>query len=754
MSTDNKQANKSSNRTKMPFIIGLILVAIVVLANLIMYNIPIQIDLTKSQVYSLSNVTMELLRDLEEPLHATIYISEDIPAALSGTTIKRNIQDLMDDFKTYGRANFDYTFIEIGSGEEDDVKRNEAKKLGIEPVNVEIPERIKKTTAQIIAGINLTYENYQESMQINLWDPSRMEYELIKRIEKMIVKKPLTEILERVDKPIQITAYITTNYQTEEIREKVNEIINDFVSANEDKINYKETIVKTDREYNEAVRKNITFNTSIDFSTMRSTVIGYGIAFEYSGKSKSIPNVTDLVENEALFKREIEDNIISVLPKENRIGIVMKEYDFGQMWSLMNNQFLQQIRMSFPENQIQQFIGQVVQEAGKFENPSLQYFQQFSEEFYDIGFVNLDDIENEVDKYQALVVVSTNATYSDWELFHLDRFIMSGKPVAFLVNSVGPDYLKYMPLGQQRTPFPSNGKKRTHNLYDFVKNYGVEVKENVIRGSQGFNTGDGYRYPLWLAINEYDTTPATKKFNLVTHMGWANSVETTDTLSEDVKATPFLKTTKSAALLSKNGDAYPIDILNYIDKDRVKPSEENEGQYTIGYLLEGEFTSYFKGKSVPEKEEDKEEQESDNAEADKNNESSEEEKPHEKYSVIEKSQHPTKLAVIGDRDFISDWMAQFIGYGIVNNIALMQNTIDWMIGEDTFIPVRGKSVRPTQLDREVVETLHGSIMWGNTIGIPLIIIIIGMIVWMVRSKKREALYKRFNNPIEKVEDTE
>ncbi|MFW5799320.1 MAG: Gldg family protein [Spirochaetota bacterium] len=744
MSNENNKKN-TNHKDRMPLIIGLVLLGIVLIGNIIMYNIPFQIDLTRSKAYSLSGVTLDLLRKLKDPLNVTIYISEDIPASLNGTTIRRNLQDIMKDFKTYGRANFDYTFVEIGQGQEDDKKRAEAKKLGIEPVVVEIPERIKKTTAQIIAGISISYEKYQESMQIDLRDPTRLEYELVKRIEKMIVKKPINEQLTTAEAKVKITSYVTPDFQQKPIRTQVNDVLNEIKNVNPEKIEIEEKILQTERDYNEAVSRNINLNRSIDFENMSEYITGFGISINYMGKSESIPSVKDLAENTTLFKKEIKDNIANVLSKKSRVGIVMKDYEIISDWMKQNQNIIQQFSMQLSQQQINQLLGLIQKEADKFENPSMEYLTQMSKEFYNIEMVDLNNIENITENYEALIVVSTNSELSEWELFHLDRFIMTGKPVSFLANSIGPNYVKYVPIGeQQRSPFASYASKRSHNLYKVLENYGVKLNDDLIKGSQSFTSTDAYRYPLWLAVNYYRDTPVTKKFNLTTHFGWVSSLETNDEVIENnnIKATPFLQTTNAAQLLKREQDGdYEINILRYVE-DGIVPETTEQGKYNIGYLLEGSFKSLFEGQNVPERPVEEDSEDSQKGENNTEEETNKEEKKN--YTIIDKSPENTKIAVISDRDFISDWMAQFVGYGIINNIALMQNTIDWMIGKDSLIPVRGKSVRPAQLNQETADKYHNVILWGNVLGLPLIVILIGLILWIRDANKKEKLLKEFN----------
>ncbi len=751
----NKEQRKFSVQA---LVIGLILIGVVLLINMIMYNIPVQADLTISKAYSLSNTTIDLMRKLDKSLQITVYISQGLP-------VRRQMQDLMDDLKTYSGGKFSYKFIEIGDGstEEDKNNRQRALELGIQPSKSVKQGMTELSLKEIIVGLNITYGLFQESMNVNPDDPSKIEYELVKKIEKMSVRKPLDVLLKNIDSNVTITTYITEQYLTNPIKKELDTIIDKVKQYNPEKVIVQEKIVKPNSpEISEAQNKGIFFRQEIQFAGAGSLTIipvGYGLSFSYNGQERSLANVIEEVKENntntlkliANIDAKIEDKIVEILPRadKKKIGVIIKPYDITMIWRFANPIF-QNLGQQLPEDQVKYVLDAVKKDIDRLENPSTQALTQLSRDFYDVEMVDLENIENIADKYNAIIVLSTNSQLTEWELFHIDRYIMLGKPVAFLVDSVALNNLNYFPMylfGQQQPPFVETAKKTSHNFKDMLNTYGIKLNENLIYETQASVIGSGFKYQLWPSINYYDNTPITNRFGLTTTFGWISSVDVDkeNIAKNGIEAVPFLKTSETAGLLAKEGEDYKVDIMKYIE-NKATPIVEKEGQYTFGYMLKGSFDSFFKGKKVPEK-----------PKKEGTTETPEEAKPEEtkKYNIIDKSNPDAKVVVIGDRDFIADWwisfwLDNFRDEKILNNVDLMLNTLDWMVGEDKFISIRGKSAKPIQLNQEIVNKSHDFIMWGTSLGLPILVIIVGIFLFINDQSRKRALLERFNKRSDKV----
>jgi hypothetical protein len=74
----------------------------------------------------------------------------------------------------------------------------------------------------------------------------------------------------------------------------------------------------------------------------------------------------------------------------------------------------------------------------------------------------------------------------------------------------------------------------------------------------------------------------------------------------------------------------------------------------------------------------------------------------------------------------------------------MQNTIDWMVGNEQLIPVRGKSVEPPQINRKIADEYHGIILWGNVLFVPILVIILGIVYIIINQFRKKEIFKAFN----------
>ena len=88
---------------------------LLIVANLVVLNIWTsrmfgRIDLTENKVYTLSDVTKEIIRELEEPLTIKAYFTKDLPAPYNN--ISRYVEDQLAEMKAYGKGKFRFEFLD------------------------------------------------------------------------------------------------------------------------------------------------------------------------------------------------------------------------------------------------------------------------------------------------------------------------------------------------------------------------------------------------------------------------------------------------------------------------------------------------------------------------------------------------------------------------------------------------------------------------------------------------------------------
>jgi ABC-2 type transport system permease protein len=113
-------------------VVVLLTIAIVFVLNAIMSGIPVPLDLTENQIYTLSDASKRAVEDLDEPIQVKVFISPDLPAPFH--ILGQQIGDLLED---YTAASDDKLSYQIISPSADDTDAEEAARgYGIEKVGI------------------------------------------------------------------------------------------------------------------------------------------------------------------------------------------------------------------------------------------------------------------------------------------------------------------------------------------------------------------------------------------------------------------------------------------------------------------------------------------------------------------------------------------------------------------------------------------------------------------------------------------
>ena len=315
--------------------------------------------------------------------------------------------------------------------------------------------------------------------------------------------------------------------------------------------------------------------------------------------------------------------------------------------------------------------------------------------------------------------------------FEIDQFIMRGGKVIFLLDVM----MLNEQLGLQAMPARSG-------LDDLLASYGVQLKNEIVQEHPGYSAqaqfSQGFmsflvRYPLWpktvKGLFNPDNPITSRLESLV--LPWTAPLELTvpgDEIAErereqagepapentasEVEGSVLVRTTERASTQSGRYDLDP-------QSPALEGMPETGQSYPLAVTLTGMFHSFYEGKDVPPK-------------------------PGEETagnlggnSVLTQSPR-TQILVVGNSNFITD---QFLRM-YPENVLFVQNALDWMtLGEDLIeIRSRGATARPL---KELSAGARDAIRWANTLGIPILVILFGLIWNGARKKSRRRLAERY-----------
>src|SRR5713101_1930844 len=88
----------------------LLVLAVILFLNLAAIRFFMRLDLTRGKMYTLSDVSKNLMKSLDDKFTLKAYFTSDLPAPYNGT--RRYLQDQLDEYRAYAGGNFKYEFID------------------------------------------------------------------------------------------------------------------------------------------------------------------------------------------------------------------------------------------------------------------------------------------------------------------------------------------------------------------------------------------------------------------------------------------------------------------------------------------------------------------------------------------------------------------------------------------------------------------------------------------------------------------
>lgn len=369
---------------------------------------------------------------------------------------------------------------------------------------------------------------------------------------------------------------------------------------------------------------------------------------------------------------------------------------------------------------------------GELTNAEAWSIQYELKQFYNVDTVQIIDSTGKenlkaLDKFQSVVIAKPTKSFNEKEKYIIDQYVMKGGKVFWLIDNldVPEDSLA---ISEVVHTFQYN-----LNLDDMLFKYGARVNKNLVAD---INSGPIMRKNSYKVLDHWFLYPTLTNQNTseLTHnvapikIRYGSTVEAVG--SKDIKKTVILETSKNYKVLPArfrisygyNQHGYrPIDSLR-TDSDATKP---------LALLLEGEFTSHYKGRITDKYVTD----------------------PAANY--IEKSKS-NKMVIIGDGDLIRNELGmsekgQLLPYGLQfeplvrdqnNQVATMYgngifftNLMDRMMGNEHLISLRSRMKTVRLLNREEVSLNRKSWQTFNLTIPVILVVLLGLLQWYIRRRK-------------------
>lgn len=296
----------------------------------------------------------------------------------------------------------------------------------------------------------------------------------------------------------------------------------------------------------------------------------------------------------------------------------------------------------------------------------------------------------------ALMVIAPSTKIEDADLFQIDQFLMRGKPVAFLVDSVKVDMRSFQ------------GTNVESNLPKLLRHYGIGVNQDLVADMQAeriqLTSMQGnmrmttvQEYPLFPRITDFNKeNTLTNKLDVMT-FPFLSSL-TVDSPNDRVTTTVLARSSKQSWLQSGFYQINPSQMQ--------PPQNPKVGPFPVMAMAKGRFASYFADKATSS----------------------------EPYigdpSQVMTESPDTRILVIGDGSFVLN------DYQNPRAAAFLASIADWLVQDDGLISMRVREIRAAPLP-QLENWQRNTIKYFNMIGVPVLFVLFGVLRWQLRKARRK-----------------
>lgn len=199
--------------------------------------------------------------------------------------------------------------------------------------------------------------------------------------------------------------------------------------------------------------------------------------------------------------------------------------------------------------------------------------------------------------FKIIFIQGPQQAFSEREIYLLDQYVMQGGNLVVLSDGVQVDVREAGGEGTLAMPY-ENG------LENLLFKYGVRINKDLIQDLNfgyfpvmGGNFGDQEQlvplpWPFYIQSTRMYPHPITKGLDLI-YLRFASSLDTV--LAPGIKKTPLFFTSDLSRVITA-----PVRVA-FSDMQREPDIEQFPMQnLALAYLLEGEFTSLYKNRFLPE----------------------------------------------------------------------------------------------------------------------------------------------------------
>lgn len=647
-----------------------ILTVVLIVANLALVNAwlfplgALRADLTAGREYSLSPVTRDLIRNLDEPLLIRGYFSERTHPLLA--PLVPGIRDMLREYEVVSGGKVE---VEIVDPSDDDELEAEANQVyGIRPSPFRISDRYEASIINSYFDILVRYGDqhvtlgFDDLIEVQARASGtpdvrlrNLEYDLTRSIKRVVYGfQSLDALFASLEDTVRLTALITPNSLPEELAEVpdlVAKVAGEMEQESGGKFAYE--VIDPDAANSALSRQTLMNNYGLyPISTSLFSRESYylHLLLEVGEETQLLYLTGDLVE--ADIRSEIEASLKRAAPG-----------------------FLKTVGVWVPALQPQQSpFGGTVNPLSSWNTIQEQLRQEYSVVPVDL---KTGRVPGDVDV--LLVIAPQNMT--DEERFAIDQFLMRGGAVVVAAGNYALSQMQIAGLTVERLP---------ENLSDMLADYGVTVEDVMVLDprnepfpTQVQRTVGGMQvieiqelaYPFFVDVRPdrmSEDSPIVSNLPAVT-MQWASPLSIDEARNEGREV---------EILLESSPDSWVSNNVEVLPQPEIFPEygfpvAGEQKSRPLAVSIRGTFESHFRDEGSPFE-----------ASAPVTGTV---EGP---QGMVETSPDTARLVVLGSVEFIDDVVLQLSqslsADRYLQNLQLVQNAVDWAAEDEDLLGIRSR----------------------------------------------------------------
>jgi ABC-type uncharacterized transport system involved in gliding motility auxiliary subunit len=729
----------------------LIYLAVIILINVVGMTLFFRIDLTGNKIYSLSDVSKDVVSTLSEPLTVNVFFTRNLPAPHNNT--ERYLRDLLEEYRIHANQHFNYRFIDVSpKAETGAIEASGNQKLadnyGIHPVQIQVIEQDEVKFKKAYMGLVLLHGDMIERIPTIL-STEGLEYQITTSIQKLNHK--ISAMLNLEDS-IDVKLYLSSSMkavapymgleQLKDYPDELKEIMDQLNDKNYGRLAYAHVDPSIEKIPQDVRNEDDIMHLEWPDLPQAGIKAGsgmIGLVMTYGGKTISMPLLSayeipiigtryELAAIEEI-KEAVNQNIEALIDINENLGYLA---DHGTLPTF-----------SHPS-------------MGMNNSEAVTIFSRLVSRNYSLKPIHLKT-DSIPEGLGCLVIARPTEKFSDYELYQIDQALMRGTRLAVFMDAFKEEQpqsrqmMGYRP-GPTYTPIDTG-------LQKLLEHYGVRIEpsfvldENCFKQRVGQQFGGGER-PIYFAplISNAQISHEPEFMNNIKQLvGLKMSPLTLDEkriADNGLEAHELFTSSEKSWEMKDRIDLNPMSIT-------PPEADDQQAPRTLACLLEGRFPSYFKDREIPVKtvEESGDDQEQSDAVSMEPGENPEEsESSTEKSSEIDLSRikgrarfipegrRPSRVFVTGSSELLKNVILDEEGKS--SNAVFVMNMIDALNGREDIAAMRSKEQRlnplheTTALTKMLVKTV-------NIAGLPIVVIVFGLLMWLKRNARKKQIQKMF-----------